>query len=178
MSDEYVGEIRWFPYMRGAPSNWVICDGSTLSISSYPVLYQLLGTTYGGDGNTTFGVPDLRGRVPVHQGSGQGLTPRSIGQMDGTESVTLNTPQLPTHNHVFQASTANGSATSPGKMVPAALPAGVSMYVADPQDGSPVDMLNQMFGSTGSNASHDNTQPTLPILACICTNGMYPVRPS
>ncbi len=94
MSTPYVGEIRMFGFSR-TPSGWQTCDGSLLPISQYEVLYTLLGTTYGGDGVTTFAVPDLRGRIPIHQGRGNGLTPKILGQLAGTEQITLILNQIP-----------------------------------------------------------------------------------
>lgn len=176
MSDPYLGEIRWFPYMRGAPSGWLACDGSVLNVSEYQALASLLGTTYGGDGSSTFGIPDLRGRVPVHQGAGNGLTPRSIGQTGGSETIALNTQQLPQHSHVFQATTAAAEAPAAKQFLPAALPSGTTFYSEDVKGANPLDPMPQMFGSTGNNVGHDNCAPSLPILACIAWNGQYPAR--
>ncbi|WP_245317966.1 tail fiber protein [Ensifer sp. 1H6] len=93
------------------PTGWQACDGSLLSIAEYETLYTLIGTTYGGDGVSTFAVPDLRGRVPLHWGNGQGLTPRVLGQVGGSESVTLLSTQLPSHSHPMFATTATAEAT-------------------------------------------------------------------
>src|SRR5438093_4597758 len=105
MSQPYYGEIRIFPG-NFAPAGWAVCDGSLLSISDYDVLFNLIGTTYGGDGQTTFALPDLRSRAPVHQGSGF-----VIGQAGGVETVTLTVNQIPVHSHVPQA--ANGASGNP-----------------------------------------------------------------
>jgi microcystin-dependent protein len=176
MSDQYVGEIRWFPYGRGAPQNWLVCDGSLQPINEYEPLYVLIGTTYGGDGQTTFGLPDLRGRTPVHQGTGPGLPSYTLGQMAGTEQVTLTTPQLPVHNHVFQATTAAASSTSPSQLYPAALSGDAAMYAAS-AGGTALNPTGQMFGVTGQGQPHENCAPSLAILACICTAGQFPPRP-
>ena len=100
MSTPYIGEIRMFGFgTRGAPNGWQGCDGSLLPISEYDALFALIGTTYGGDGQVTFGVPDLRGRLPIHQGTGPGLSTYVIGQKAGTETVTVLPTQMPAHTH-------------------------------------------------------------------------------
>ncbi|MEG1117467.1 MAG: tail fiber protein, partial [Janthinobacterium sp.] len=112
MSTPYVGEIRLFSFPR-IPTGWFACDGSLKPISEYEVLYILLGTTYGGDGVNTFGVPDLRGQVPLHQGTGPGLTPRVMGQKGGSETVTLLQTQLPAHTHVVSALSSLATVNTP-----------------------------------------------------------------
>ncbi len=107
MSSPFVGEIRMFGG-NFAPAGWAFCDGATLPIDQNDVLFQLIGTTYGGDGQTTFNLPDLRGRVPLHQGSGF-----VIGEQAGVESVTLTTSQIPSHNHIPQASSSSGTQSGP-----------------------------------------------------------------
>src|SRR5450830_1835958 len=105
MSTPYIGEIRLFAFPR-IPNGWLACDGSSVSIADNETLFTLLGTTFGGDGVSTFGVPDLRGQVPVHQGTGPQLTTRVLGQNGGTEQVTLLATQLPQHTHEFNVSSA------------------------------------------------------------------------
>ena len=116
MSDQCVGEIRMFGGTR-PPSGWLFCDGSLLAISEYQALYSLIGTTYGGNGQTNFALPDMRGRIPLCQGTGQGLSPRPLGQMVGSETVGLTVAQMPAHTHIVMASTTNANATSPGGQV-------------------------------------------------------------
>ncbi len=111
--DPYLGEIRMFAG-NYAPQDWVLCNGALLSISQYQALYALLGTAWGGDGISTFGAPDLRGRLPVGQGTGQGLTPRRVAQTGGTETVTLNATMIPAHNHAFNATSGDATAIAPG----------------------------------------------------------------
>ena len=107
MAEPYLGEIRMFAFgTRGAPIGWQACDGSLLPISQNDALFALIGTTYGGDGQTTFAVPDLRGRVPVHQGTGPGLSTYVIGQRAGTETVTVLSTQMPAHTHTLVATSA------------------------------------------------------------------------
>ena len=109
MSDPFIAEIIMFGG-NFAPRGWAFCDGQLLSISSNSALFSILGTTYGGDGRTTFGLPDLRGRVAMHPGSGPGLTQRRLGEKSGMETVTLTTNQIPSHNHTATA-TASGTGT-------------------------------------------------------------------
>lgn len=112
MTTPYVGEIRLFAFPR-IPTGWFACDGSLKPIANNEVLFTLLGTTYGGDGVNTFAVPDLRGQVPLHMGTGPGLTNRPIGQRSGSESVTLLATQLPSHTHPFNVnSTGDGECAS------------------------------------------------------------------
>lgn len=168
MSEQYVGEIRYFPYLRGAPSGWLICDGSTPTIQQYQMLAALLGTTYGGDGSTTFGLPDLRGRVPIGAGAG---TP--IGQAQGSETVQLNTTHLPPHQHFIDASTQPANSNDPTGRVFATAASGTALYMV-PDTPSPVGMANTMVGPTGQGLPHDNCAPTLPIVACIAWDGYWP----
>jgi microcystin-dependent protein len=179
MGDWYAGEIRILPYVRGAPSGWQICDGSLLPINDYEVLFQLVGTTYGGDGQTTFGVPDLRGRVPVHQGSGRGMTPRAPGEVGGYESVTLSAQQMASHAHVLLASTEIGSSVAPAKFVLAAVPPSVNeqFYATSPAGATAVPFPPATVQLSGGNQPHDNTAPTLTLQYCIATAGIYPTPP-
>lgn len=178
MSDPYTGEIRWFPYMRGAPSGWLACDGSLQQVGSYEYLFSVLGTAYGGDGSNTFGLPDLRGRAPVHQGSGTGLSSRTLGQTGGSETVTLQTSQIPSHTHSLTASNATVTSASPSGTMLGSLDGGITMYLDDQTDATALNPNPLMFGSTGSGAAHENCAPSLPLLACICVAGQYPVKAS
>lgn len=152
-----------------APRGWALCNGQLLSISSNSALFSLIGTTYGGNGVQTFGLPDLRGRVPVHQGQGPGLTPRVVGEMSGTENVTLITPNLPAHTHPIAVSPqtvgrsagtfiAGGSATAS---------TGPNSVILDPTTILP----------TGNNAPINNMQPYLVMNYIIALEGIYPSRP-
>src|SRR5689334_16805129 len=111
MAQPYVGEIRLFAG-NFAPNGWMFCEGQLLPISENDVLFQLLGTTYGGDGQETFALPDLRGRLPLHQGTGSGLSNRILGENGGAETVTLTTQQIPIHNHPATCSSGGGSPSS------------------------------------------------------------------
>lgn len=161
-----------------APRGWALCDGQLMPISGNEALFALIGTTYGGDGITTFGLPDLRGRVPLHQGQGPGLANYTIGQKAGTEAVTLISTQLPVHNH---ASTIGSGASS--QPATATDPAGRAFAV--PTDGSNA-YANSADGSMGGSGSslpinggsqpHDNVQPFLCVNFCICLEGVFPSR--
>lgn len=172
MSTPYVGEIRLFPYTF-APLDWQLCDGSLLSIAANPVLYQLLGTSYGGDGINTFGVPDLRGRVPVHQGTGNGLSPRVIGQLSGTETVTLTTAQMPAHTHGVAASTAIGTINAPGNTAQLGGLGTDTMY-SGTSSTQAVSTASATISQVGNNLPHDNLMPTLTASFCIALTGIYP----
>jgi microcystin-dependent protein len=142
-----------------APVGWAFCDGAPLPIDQYTALFQLIGTTYGGDGQTTFNLPDLRGRAPVHQGQGPGLSNYIIGQAGGVESVTLTTQQIPTHTHALTANTASGTQGNPGGNL-LANSQGPQPYIQEDPDGN----LNaQALGSAGGSQPHDNLQPYLGV---------------
>jgi microcystin-dependent protein len=177
MSTPYIGEVRMFGFSR-TPMGWQACDGSLLSIGQYDVLYNLLGTAYGGDGISTFAVPDLRGRVPIHQGTGQGLTPRVLGQNAGTEQVTLLSNQIPSHTHLLTVSTQPATAATPGATV--TLAAGATsdgMYFMPPTGGVPEIMSPGTCQNTGNSLGHDNCAPALTVSFCIAWAGIYPSRP-
>lgn len=173
MSESFVGEIRLFGFPR-VPDGWLACDGSLLPISQYDVLFALIGTTYGGDGVNSFALPDLRGRVPIHQGSGPGLPSVAIGQRAGTESVTLLTTQLPSHSHPVHATSAAANATMPGPAVQLGALPGSQMYVTDIA-GASASMMNPVAVSpTGGSQAHNNLMPTLTVSYCIATSGIFP----
>ncbi len=175
MSEQYVGEIRLFPYIRGAPEGWLPCDGRLVSITDYEALFSLIGTTYGGNGQSTFAVPDLRGRVPLGSGTLAGSA-NVVGQMVGQETVTLTTQQLPAHSHPVMASAAVGTSTVPTGQVFAAGPASAQFYAA-PTTPVPVAMASNMVSPAGGSQPHNNCAPTLAIQACIACGGNYPQRP-
>lgn len=173
MSQPYVGEIRMFGFGR-TPNGWQACDGSLLSIAEYEVLYVLLGTTYGGDGQSTFAVPDLRGRLPIHQGQGPGLSNYVIGQVSGTETVTLTTQQMPSHTHTVLATTA---AANTGNITAAVIPGAVSgetMYATDTTGGAPFTVAPVSVTTAGGSQAHENTMPTLTVQYCIAWAGIFP----
>jgi microcystin-dependent protein len=174
MTTPYVGEIRLFGFPR-IPTGWFACDGSLQSIANYQVLFTLLGTTYGGDGVTTFGLPDLRGQVPLHWGTGRGLTPRVLGQVGGAENVTLLSSQMPAHNHNFMASTSAATATVPGTTVlPGTLPSD-HLYLQNITGTPTADVMGAtMINQSGGNLPHNNLMPTLTLSFCIAWEGVFP----
>lgn len=181
MCDAYLGEVRLFSG-NYAPQNWRICDGSSLRIVDYSALYSLLGTAFGGDGISNFNLPDLRGRVPVGQGQGTGLTNRVLGYKDGSEQVTLSADQLPMHAHVWQVSTGDGSTNVPSPNLMLAKPTGTtnaySMYrAASEPNFSTVAGPDDMISPAGLGGSHNNVMPSLVLNYIICVlNGEFPAR--
>lgn len=175
MSTPFVGEIRMFGFGR-TPNGWQACDGSLLSIAEYEVLFVLIGTTYGGDGQTTFAVPDLRGRIPVHQGQGPGLSSYVTGQMAGTESVVVLAQQMPAHTHTAFATTAAATIGTPGNGV---LPGAVSnqtMYITDTTGATPFSQAPQSTSLAGGSQPHENCMPTLTVQYCIAWAGIFPTQ--
>jgi microcystin-dependent protein len=175
MSTPYIGEIRMFGFgTRGAPNGWQACDGSLLSIAEYEPLFALIGTTYGGDGQVTFAVPNLRGRVPVHQGAGPGLTNRVIGEVAGSETVTVTAPQMPAHTHALSVTSASATSITPGNTLLPATVSGDTFYVNTLTGNNPVAMSAQMTSQSVGSQPHDNTMPTLTVQFCIATQGIFP----
>lgn len=172
MSDPYIGEIRMFGG-NFAPLGWAFCDGSLLAISQYDALFALIGTTYGGDGISTFALPDLRGRLPIHQGQGAGLSPRAIGEAGGSESVALSQGQLPSHNHIPIASSAAGGADTPAGNYWASS-ASAPQFV--PGDQANVTMSGAAIQASGGNQPHDNMQPFLAVSFIIALEGIFPTQ--
>jgi microcystin-dependent protein len=172
MSEPFLGELRLVPY-NFAPRGWAACNGQVMAITQNTALFSLLGTTYGGNGVTTFNLPDLRSRVPIHTGEGAGLSPYTLGQMGGEESVTLTTQQLPAHNHLLQASNTNGNTMGPNGAVPARAKK-VLRYASDP-DGN--TFMNQATVTpTGQSLPHDNVPPYLVLQWIIALEGIFPSR--
>lgn len=168
--DQYVGELRMFAGTF-APDGWNMCDGSVLPISQYEVLYTLLGTTYGGDGVSTFAVPDLRGRVPVGQGT-LGSDTYVIGSVGGTEIVTITQQQLPAHSHSLVTSTAVGDSADPTDRVMAAAPEDCKFYYAG--EGATSLNAGHIPASGGSSLPHNNMQPYLAVNYIIALIGIFP----
>lgn len=167
----YLGTIMLFGG-NFAPRGWVFCNGQLLSIANDSALFALLGTTYGGDGQTTFAVPDLRSRVPIHQGQGPGLSNYIMGQQAGTETVTLTSNQIPSHTHAVGVSSSDASTGTPSPSVTLGVAAG-EIYIADAADGA---MNAQSIGLAGGSQPHDNLQPYLALNYVIATEGIFPSR--
>lgn len=167
MGNPYVGEIRMFAG-NFAPNGWLLCQGQILPISENDVLFQLIGTTYGGDGQDTFALPNLASRIPVHQGTQAGRT-YTLGETGGVETVTLTTQQIPVHLHTPQAQSGNGS-SAPGNSVWAAS-ATQNIYT----DAAPSIAMNaQAIGLTGGSQPHDNLMPYLAVNFIISLFGIFP----
>ena len=153
-----------------APVGWAFCDGSLIPISENDALFNLIGTTYGGDGQNTFALPDLRGRVPVHQGQGQGLSSYIIGQYSGVETVTLTTSQIPLHSHVPQGNSAASNSSNPAGMFWGASSA--NAYISAASANASVNAT--ALGPGGGSQPHENRMPYLAINFIISLFGIYP----
>ena len=167
--EPFLGQIQPFGF-NFAPRGWAKCDGTLLPISGNEALFSLLGTIYGGDGQTTFALPDLRGRVSLHEGQGPGLTNRQIGQKAGEENVTLVVSQIPSHTHTLRARAEPANSNKPANHV---LGAGETVYETGNAD---VDMGASAIQNTGGSGSHDNMQPFLVLNWCIALVGTFPSR--
>ena len=170
--DSIIGEIRMFAG-NFAPTGWAFCQGQLLPIAQNQALFSLLGTTYGGDGRTTFALPDLRGRVPVGFGQGLGLSNRVIGEQFGSELVTLNINQMPSHNHTVNAVTSEGNQNLPTN----SLPANTKTLDKEYSDANAnTTMKATMVNPTGGNQPFGVTQPSLGVNFIIALQGIYPSR--
>ena len=168
MSEPFVGEIRMFAGTF-APRNWAFCDGQLLSISQNDALFSLLGTIYGGDGRTTFGLPDLRGRFPMHQSN-----VHRLGQKGGTENATLTVGQLPPHSHTLRYSSGRADATTPQNNALAVSASGDQQYST--QTSPIADMHPNSVAQAGGSQAHNNVSPFLCIHFIIALFGIYPSR--
>jgi microcystin-dependent protein len=164
VAQPYVGEIRMFAG-NFAPAGWNFCDGTLLPISDFETLFNLIGTTYGGDGQSTFGVPDLRGRLPIHLGNGF-----TLAQNGGVETVTLTVAQIPAHSHALLASTNSAASNSPTNNVTGAV--GAIQIYRNATPASP--MSNLAMSSTGGTQPHNNFQPYLCVDFIISLFGIFP----
>ncbi|HTS49342.1 MAG TPA: tail fiber protein [Bryobacteraceae bacterium] len=173
MSDQFLAEIRMFG-CNFAPTQWALCNGQIMAISQNTALFALLGTNFGGDGRTTFGLPNLQGRAAMDQGNGPGLTPRTVGEDGGSESVTLLLPQMPQHNHSFSVDPqAKKETSSVSNTSPSAAAAGNNFYSTATANGQ---MNQQMLKLTGQSLPHENRQAFQVINFCIALVGVFPAR--
>ena len=164
MAQPYVGEIRMFA-SNFAPAGWMLCIGQLLPISEYETLFNLIGTTYGGDGQSTFALPDLRGRIPLHQGNGF-----TLAETGGVETVTLTVSQIPAHAHPVLASTSNGDQVNPlGNVLASSF--NVTPYINDVAGGN---MAAAAIAATGGSQPHNNLQPYLCVNFIISLFGIFP----
>lgn len=175
MADPFVAEIRIFPF-NFAPRGWATCDGQILPLSQNTALFSLLGTTYGGNGQSTFALPDLQGRAAIHPGQGPGLSDRFLGESAGSETVTLLQSEIPSHTHGLQASTAASDeegVKAPGGNAPGQMQPSARMY-------APANNLQPMNPSAlapaGGDQPHNNMMPSLVFHFCIALQGVFPPR--
>jgi microcystin-dependent protein len=175
MTDPFLAEIRMFSG-NFAPIGWALCNGQLMPISQNTALFSLLGTTYGGDGRTTFGLPNLMGTAPMQQGQGAGLSTRSLGETGGEANVTLLTSEMPAHTHQVNAVDASGDVTTPNNALWASAMLGrigTNMY----SNTAPNQMMNAAtIGITGSGQPHNNLPPYLCVSFIIALQGVFPQR--
>jgi microcystin-dependent protein len=179
MANPFIGQITLLPY-NFAPFGWAFCAGQLLPISQHTALFSLLGTTYGGNGTSNFALPDLRGRAPIGQGQGPGLSSYVMGSQQGVELVTLTTQTTPAHSHGFPAFAAAATTNAPNGALPAEGQSGgrgggpVNTYTAP---GAAVSLAaGQVAAATGGGAPHNNLQPYLTANWCIALQGVFPPR--
>lgn len=170
-NDPYVGQISWVAY-NFAPKGWAACDGQLLSISQNTALFSLLGTQYGGDGRTTFALPDMRGRLLVNAGQGQGLANYQIGQTGGEEAHSLTASEMPAHSHSLMASTALATESSPQGNV-YGQPSANLLYGTNPA----VSMAGNTVAVAGGSQPHNNMMPYVTLNCIIALQGVFPPRP-
>jgi microcystin-dependent protein len=173
MADPFIAEIRIFA-LKFAPKNWAWCDGQLLPISQNTALFSILGTTYGGNGQTTFALPDLRDRAALHPGQGPGLSSYVLGQVGGTEAVTLGISEMPFHTHSVMANTNPSNLAAPSPMRSFARSAPSNAYHAQTPNLTP--FAQQAIMPTGLDTPHNNLQPYLTLYFCIALDGMFPSR--
>lgn len=167
----FIGEIACGGW-NFCPSGWMSCDGQLLPISSYPELFTLIGTTYGGDGQSSFALPDLRGRTMVHQGAGPGLSPRTLGQTGGLETVTLTVQQIPAHSHTVVAHTGTEKSASPQNAIAGTAPSTVPVFTSSLSAN--IALNSAAVTSSGASQAHNNRQPYLTVKCCISLYGIFP----
>ncbi len=174
MSDQFLAEIRIFPF-NFAPTGWAMCNGQLMPISQNTALFALLGTYYGGDGKSTFALPNLQGSAPMQPGQGQGLTERFLGEASGVESITLLQSEIPVHTHTLKTSSEPGDNSVPSPNMALTVSTGAFAYVG----GSPTlaPMALQALAPAGGALPHNNMQPYLTLNFCIALQGVFPQRP-
>ena len=175
MADPFVAEIRIFGF-NFAPKGWAFCNGQVLPISQNTALFSLLGTTYGGDGKSTFALPNLQGRFAMAPGQGPGLSLRDLGESGGSASVTLQANQMPGHTHQLMATASAGSGSPAGNaMSPALSPTSTAVNVYR-NSANKVAMAPDAVATVGGGQPHNNRQPYLALNFCIALQGVYPPR--
>ena len=175
MSDPFVGEIRIFPF-NFAPTGWAFCAGQLMPISQNTALFSLLGTFYGGDGKSTFALPDMQGNVAIQSGQGQGLSDYFLGQQAGVDNVTLLVSEIPLHTHNLMASNEDGTQGSVTHNITIATSVGGKLYTTT-TNANVVTMNPQDLTPTGGGLPHNNMMPYLTLNYCIALQGIFPARP-
>jgi microcystin-dependent protein len=174
MSDQFVAEIRIFPF-NFPPTGWAFCDGQLMPISQNTALFALLGTTYGGDGKSTFALPNMQGNAPMQPGQGQGLSLRDLGEMSGTESITLLTSEMPLHSHSYLGSNEDSTQGSLTANVVNAKVVGGALYQSNLAGLGTMNV--GALTPAGGSLPHNNMQPYLTLNFCIALQGIFPQRP-
>jgi microcystin-dependent protein len=173
MADPFVAEVRIFPF-NFAPTGWAFCDGQLMPISQNTALFSLLGTTYGGDGKSTFALPNLQGSVPMHPGQGPGLSQRDLGETGGQPTVTLLQSEIPAHGHALSASSDPAELAAPTSNRSLARSSGGFAY--HDTNASLVDLAPQALSVSGGGLPHNNLMPYLALNFCIALQGVFPPR--
>jgi microcystin-dependent protein len=174
MSDPFVAEIRIFGF-NFAPKGWAFCDGQILPLSQNTALFSLLGTTYGGDGKSTFGLPNIQGSAVMHPGQGPGLSLHDLGETGGNDTVTLLESEMPSHSHAMVASTQPGEDAAPNPTEALARSVGASLYQTTTNQNI-VQLSDNALTSSGGDQPHNNLQPYLTLNFCIALQGVFPPR--
>jgi microcystin-dependent protein len=175
MADPFVAEIRIFPF-NFAPKGWAWCDGQLLPLSQNTALFSLLGTTYGGNGQSNFALPDLQGRAPMHPGQGPGLSLHDLGETGGSETVTLLESEIPAHSHSVMANTSPGTLQTPASDRGLSRSQGGNAYVPGSPTPALVSMAPETLAPAGGDQPHNNLQPDLTFYFCIALQGVFPPR--
>lgn len=173
MSEPFLAEIKMFGF-NFAPRGWASCDGQILPINQNQALFSLLGTTYGGDGRTSFALPELRGRVPIHVGQSNGGSSHSLGSKSGEDNHVLTESETPVHNHLLNTTSANGNSPVPTDNLLASFNNAYIDAAVDP--ATLIPLRNDSIMNAGSNQGHVNTQPSLVIQFAIALQGLFPSR--
>ncbi len=174
MSDPFVAEIRIFAF-NFAPTGWAFCDGQLLPLSQNTALFSLLGTYYGGDGKSTFALPNLQGAAPMHHGQGSGLSNHDLGEVGGSQAETLIVSEIPLHQHSIGAAAQLGTTAVASPNVSLSRSRGTSLYQSNSASNL-AQMANQKVGLTGGSTAHANMQPFLTLNFCIALQGIFPAR--
>jgi microcystin-dependent protein len=172
--DPFLAEVRIMGF-NFAPRGWAQCNGQLMPISQNTALFSLVGTTYGGDGRVTFGLPNLQGSVPMHPGVGAGLTPRELGEIGGSETAAVDVSQIPMHTHTVRAASFPGDVQAPTSATALSRAHGGNAYQSNPSQ-NPVTMAPEALTPAGGSQPHNNMQPYLTLNFCIALQGVFPAR--